>query len=127
MKLIREPSTPDGTRGTWYNDDGSVLCYTIELPWDENIPHKSCIPRGTYEFEYYFSPKHGFTVWQALNVPQRGNIEIHPANLASELLGCIAPGDTLGDIDGKIAVLNSQKTFKMLMSRLPESFQLTII
>lgn len=127
MKLIREPSTPDGTRGTWYGDDGERLCYTIELPWADNHPDLSCIPSGSYEFEKYFSPKHGFWVWEALNVPGRQDIEIHPANLSSELLGCIGVGDTLGDIDGHVAVLNSQATFRMLMSRLPDSFYLTII
>jgi hypothetical protein len=127
MKLIREPSTPDGTRGTWYDDDSSRLCYTIELPWLQNEPDKSCIPSGVYEFVKYLSPKHGFDVWLAQDVPGRSDIEIHPANLASELLGCIGTGDTLGDIDGRIAVLNSQVTFRMLMSKLPDSFYLTII
>lgn len=127
MKLIREPSAPDGTRGTWYNENGSRLCFTIELPWLDNHPDLSCIPSGIYEFVKYMSPKHGFMVWEAQNVPGRKNIEIHPANLASELLGCIGVGDTLGDIDGNSAVLNSQNTFHMLMSKLPDSFYLTII
>lgn len=127
MKLIREPSTPNGTRGTWYDDSGERLCYTIELPWNNNHPQTSCIPSGVYEFEHYFSPKHDFMVWKAVDVPGRDSIEIHPANLASELLGCIGTGDTLGDIDGHIAVLNSKATFNMLMMKLPDSFYLTII
>ncbi len=61
-----------------------------------------------------------------MNVPNRTNIEIHPANLASELLGCIAPGDSLGKIDGIPAVLNSKQTFFMLQLTLPETFTLTI-
>lgn len=127
MKLIREPSTPDGTRGTWYDDDGDRLCVTIELPWADNHPDKSCIPSGCYEFVKYFSPDHKFEVWKAVGVPGRADIEIHPANLASQLLGCIGVGDRFGDLNGHIAVLNSQSTFKMLMSTLPESFYLTII
>lgn len=125
MKVVREPSTEDGTIGTWYNADGSKLCLTIELPWLENEPDKSCIPAGTYQFCRYISPKHG-SVWMARDVPGRTNIEIHPANMACELLGCLGVGSVLGDIDGVSAVLNSQATFRMLQSVLPDNFYLTI-
>lgn len=125
MKIVRQPSEDSGTLGAWYDDQGNKLCYTIELPWHNNHPQLSCIPTGTYEFAAYVSPKHG-TVWMAHNVPDRSFIEIHPANLASELLGCIGVGDTIGTIDGQPAVLNSRNTFKMLESRLPDDFMLTI-
>jgi len=125
MLLKRQPSTDDGTLGELFDDDGNHLCYTIELPWKENLPDKSCIPLGTYEFNRYISPKHG-SVWIARDVPNRTNIEIHPANLADELLGCIGVGDTIGNIDGMVAVLNSRSTFRMLLSTLADSFSLTI-
>lgn len=126
MILTRTQSLPDGTFGNLADNDGNQLCLTVELPWLDNHPQISCIPIGTYEVNTYFSPKHGFNVWRLANVPQRNEIEIHPANLASELLGCIGVGDTMGGIDGVTAVLNSQNTFKMLQSKLPDSFTLVI-
>ena len=120
MKLVRSPSDSSGTFGVLYNDNMKVLCFTVELPWLDNHPQTSCIPIGYYNVEKYNSPKHG-DVWQIMNVPNRSNIEIHPANLASELLGCIGVGDTIGKIEGMPAVLNSQKTFKLLKCNLKNS------
>lgn len=126
MRIVRNPSTPDGTQGIWYNDDGSVLCYTIELPWADNHPQVSCIPIGTYNVQKYISPKHGH-VWQLMDVPNRSNIEIHGANTIDDLLGCIGVGDSFGVINLLPAVLNSQKTLNMLRSTLDDNFTLTII
>lgn len=114
------------TLGEWRDDDNNHLCYTIELPWLNNHPMKSCIPAGTYTANSYFSPKHGFNVWRLAGVPDRSFIEIHPANFVSDLLGCVGVGDSQGQINGVPAVLNSQETFKMLLSTLPDSFTLTI-
>jgi hypothetical protein len=77
---------------------GLFQCYSIELPLtyqgQQNVPDKTCIPNGTYQVEIRWSPKHGFEVPWILNVPDRADIEIHPANDAPELLGCVAVGQT---------------------------------
>lgn len=125
MRLERQPSTPNGTFGEWFLDDGSHLCFTVELPWLDNEPDKSCIPCGTWEFNKYISPKHG-NVWRAHGIPDRSEIEVHPANWARQLLGCIAPGDAIGMLEGVPAVLNSDETFAMLLTTLPDKFFLTI-
>ena len=122
ITLDRFKTGPDGTFGGLIDDTGKQLCFTVERPYTGDHP---CIPCGVYSVEPYQSPKHG-DVWQVMNVEGRSNIEIHPANLASELLGCIAPGDSLGTLGGVSAVLDSQKTFAMLKSVLPDSFELTI-
>lgn len=127
MKLIRQPSQPGGTLGTWYNDDGSILCRTIELPWDDNEPDKSCIPAADYVFRKYLSPHLGYWVWRADDVQARNNIEIHIANRARQLLGCIGVGMAFGEIDGELAVLNSQIAFNMLTFKLPDMFTLSIL
>lgn len=111
-----------GTFGTLLDEFDAVLCQTLERPYTGDHP---CIPAGVYTVEPYQSPKHG-NVWQIMNVHGRTNIEIHPANFSSQLLGCIAVGDCIGSISGIPAVLNSQKTFSLLKSKLPDSFQLTI-
>jgi hypothetical protein len=71
--------------------NGTIVCYTIELPWLENQKRISCIPEGEYILQKRFSPKFKWHL-HLMNVPGRDLILIHPANDAKkELLGCIAP------------------------------------
>jgi Family of unknown function (DUF5675) len=70
---------------------GRLMMYTIELPWKENHAQVSCIPEGRYELVKRWSPKFNRHLL-VMNVSQRENILIHPANDAThELKGCIAP------------------------------------
>lgn len=81
---------PEGTQGTleW---NGTIVCYTIELPWLENQKRISCVPEGEYVLLKRFSPKFRWHL-HLRDVPGRDLILIHPANDAKkELLGCIAP------------------------------------
>jgi hypothetical protein len=81
---------PEGTQGVleW---NGTLVCYTIELPWLENQRRISCIPEGEYVLHKRFSPKFKWHI-HLQNVPGRDFILMHPANDAKkELLGCIAP------------------------------------
>lgn len=123
--LDRFKTGDDGTFGGIVDESGAMICFTVERPYTGEHP---CIAPGVYTFNKFQSPTKG-DVWlrddKAAN-DGRTMIEIHPANLASELLGCIAPGDKLGKIDGVAAVMNSQKTFTMLKEVLPDSFQITI-
>ena len=89
LELIRT-YFPDGTNGIIFLN-GKILCYSIELPWHNNLSRISCVPEGTYELVKRYSPSHK---WHLLlnNVPNRQFILIHPANNAKkELKGCIAP------------------------------------
>jgi hypothetical protein len=79
-----------GTQGIieW---NGTIVCYTIELPWLQNQRQISCIPEGEYVLQKRFSPKFKWHL-HLKNVQGRNLILIHPANDAkTELLGCIAP------------------------------------
>jgi hypothetical protein len=81
---------PEGTQGVleW---NGTLICYTIELPWLGNQRRISCIPEGDYFLQLRFSPKFKWH-FLLMDVPGRDLILIHPANDAKlELLGCIAP------------------------------------
>jgi len=81
---------PEGTQGVleW---NGTIVCYTIELPWLGNQKRISCIPEGEYIIQKRFSSKFKWHL-HLMNVPGRDLILIHPANDAKkELLGCIAP------------------------------------
>jgi hypothetical protein len=65
-------------------------CYSIELPWLNNQPSRSCIPEGKYALQKRWSPRHQ---WHLLvkDVPDRSLILLHPANNAPrQLKGCIA-------------------------------------
>lgn len=94
--------------------DGDIFCKTLELSCRKaNAEGKMAITPGRYELAINKEittdkeKKFGFTIIQVLNVPNRTNIEIHPANWATELKGCIAPG-MRSDID---AVYDSRNAF----------------
>lgn len=123
--LKRNPSTTNGTFGILTNSDGKELCFTLELPWLNNEPNKSCIPVGTYTVIPHSSIVHPST-WEITNVPGRNEILIHNANVASQLLGCIAVGDHIGKLDGMPAVLHSVATLDNLRKELPDTFTLII-
>lgn len=93
-------------------------CVTIERPWANNQPFFSCVPVGKYDLCKFNSLKfgkvyalngNGICISEGVNCT-RYAILIHPANLSSELQGCIALGDQFGIINGQKAVLNSKKT-----------------
>ena len=52
---------------------------------------RSAMPTGRYELTLYHSPKHG-VVPLFMNVPNFEYTEIHGANTANQLLGCVAVG-----------------------------------
>ena len=81
---------PSGTNGKLYID-GVKICHSIELPWLDNKPQRSCIPEGRYELKKRWSPKYK-EHYGLQAVPGRRYILVHPANnAAKELRGCIAP------------------------------------
>lgn len=89
LQLIRTYDAK-GTNGI-LTKDGDVICYTIELPWRDNITRISCIPEGTYEIRKRYSKKFK-AHFEITGVPNRHLILIHAANDARrELQGCIAP------------------------------------
>lgn len=97
-------------------EDGSVECQTIERAWADNQQGMSCIPAGTYPCSLRFSPHHGFAIFGVDAVPSRSDIEIHAANLPSQLLGCIALGESRGTLNGQDAVLASQAAVDTFMA-----------
>ncbi|MFD2557075.1 DUF5675 family protein [Sphingobacterium tabacisoli] len=80
----------NGTNGT-LTYQGQHICYTIELPWRDNLQRLSCIPVGTYKLAKRKYTKHG----DQIGIPAvlgREAILIHAANDAQrDLQGCIAP------------------------------------
>ena len=71
--------------------NGRRLFYTLELPWNNNQPDKSCIPPGVYTCEWDESPSKGWC-YHVRSVPGREHILIHIGNYPHNTLGCILPG-----------------------------------
>ena len=85
-----------------------LMLKTLELPWVDNKPRISCIPKGTYQAKVHNSSKFGWCLWFQ-NVPGRSEILIHQGNFTSQILGCILPGVLHDDInnDGIMDVKHS--------------------
>jgi hypothetical protein len=101
LTLTRRECTDTYTGGI-IKDDGTHICYTLELPWKDNEPCVSCIPEGIYQ-----------CVWQRWrlpmrieiqDVPERSLIQIHSGNYLGDTEGCILPGLERGN---KYIVLRS--------------------
>ena len=102
--LTRDPDPhPDGTFGSLTIDGTDFAAVTVERLPDGEHP---CIPLGTYPLKpctYYGGDGPGgkpdYPAYEVLDVPGRSQIKIHRANLASQLLGCIAPGEGFARFD----------------------------
>lgn len=97
ITLTRSSLGPDFTAGVLTCpslDEGlpDLILATVERPWLNNAPHISCIPAGTYTVQYAWSARWNRLMPMLLDVPHRSLIEIHPANTAADVEGCIGPG-----------------------------------
>jgi hypothetical protein len=120
VELHRIKQDQFGTHGQLYLGD-TFLCYTEELPWDDNEPDHSCIPAGTYNCTPHNSYDHPGT-WQVNNVPNRTNVLIHTGNTEADTLGCILVGMILSTQ----GVYNSVAALAHLHETLPDTFTLII-
>lgn len=135
ITLERFAYSPLGTFGKLTYKD--FTCYTVERPWLNNTVRESCIPEGAYTLVWFDSPKFGrvvaFNGGTVTPYPDahsvRSAVLIHPANVMSDVEGCIGLGDTLGYVKSLWGVLNSQvttKAFYALLSKTDNNFPITI-
>ena len=119
---------------TWVQDDCTLgrltcedfRCFTLELPWRDNLSGISCVPDGTYKAKFYLSPSKGPTLLLE-NVPGRTYIEIHAGNFTYQIKGCILVGDGIKYIDRDTIpdVSNSKTTLGKLLALVGED-ELTV-
>jgi len=118
--LYRVNSDDQGTLGILTHND-TILCWTIECPWRNNKPFKSCIPVGTYKvIDQYVK-----------DVKDRYAVKFHSGNWAGDTLqgyrsdsqGCILPGTISVALLGQKAVAHSKKAMKVI----PKDFNLTVV
>ena len=109
------------------NDYIKYQCLTLELPYRDNKPNISSIPKGKYNVVKRWSKKYK-DHFHILDVPNRSYILIHPANYVSELRGCIAVGKDFRDInfDGSLDTINSREALKDLLNILPNKFTIEL-
>lgn len=128
LTLKRIEDTGRETFGEFYlgEDFDTRISYSLELPWRENRPNISCIPAGTYICAR--EPNAVYTeVFRLLRVPGRDGILIHPANMAAELEGCIAPGLEIERV-GWTGVLHSRDALSVLRALIDtRAFHLRIL
>jgi hypothetical protein len=98
-------------------ESGSFNCFTVERPDLGNTPWKSCIPAGLYfaSRDEFSRGKPPYADLRLQDVPGRTDIEIHGANMPSQLNGCIAPAEYLKWCDGEIHGTSSKHTLSALL------------
>ena len=144
--LTRDYRDPFVTLGT-LSINGSRW-QTLERPWikdDASVCGRkgvSCVPTGTYRLVPHNSESHP-KVWALVNpvlqvyhfdqdVPvsqcgvARTTVLIHPANYASELRGCIAPGKERRK-NGSWGVYRSRDALNEIRNALGTSYDLTLV
>ena len=131
LVLLRTEYTIDQTHGLLLVLDGHDLlyrCYTLELPWRNNMRNVSCVPTGTYRIVYEYSPRFKRHLWELKDVPGRSECKIHTANFVFQLNGCIAPGLRYLDInhDDRADVVQSRTALNELHDALYDLDETTI-
>lgn len=98
ITLKRVCMTEIGTFGIMIEEEVPRVpfCLSLELPWLNNEPSKSCIPKGEYLCKKIISPSRG-EVYEVQNVPNRTHILIHKGNWTTDSLGCILVGEQFED------------------------------
>lgn len=108
--IFRESNSDVQSLGTLKAD--TFNCKTLELPWKNNAQKISCIPVGMYRCKFTYSRRFKLFTYEIFDVPNRAGIRIHSANFTRQLLGCIALGATLTDLDkdGQLDTTSSRST-----------------
>ena len=131
LVLLRTEYTLDQTHGLLLVLDGHDLlyrCYTLELPWRNNMRNVSCVPTGTYRIVYEYSPRFKRHLWELKDVPVRSECKIHTANFVFQLNGCLSPGLSYKQLDhsGPIDITQSRKALHAIHEELQGLDETTI-
>jgi hypothetical protein len=116
--LTRHHRSDQGTEGILSVPSLFFSCFTLELPWRDNLRNISCIPPGSYRLAWRVSKKK--SAYHIQNVPNRSYILIHSGNFAGDVTkgfkthaqGCVLLGQRMGDLGGQRAVLASRNTVR---------------
>lgn len=96
------------------NEYQRPFAVTLELPWENNTRHVSCIPSGRYIVVPYSGTKFK-DVFIIPNVPGRSDILIHCGNTTDDTGGCILIGEQFEPTKGHSnGIQGSAKAMKEL-------------
>jgi hypothetical protein len=109
LTLLRDQTCDEGTFSIGMLNDGEQRLgwwNFIELPWRDNAAGISCVTEGLYIAKPFDSPHFKRMVYRLQNIPEREDVEMHPANWAGDkalgyycqLRGCMAPGTARGSL-----------------------------
>ena len=90
VTIARSAETAECTTG-YLGVDGNQICYTLELPDNNNEKLVSRIPSGQYPGHLRYDHKDAWRI-QLDNVPNRNNVQIHIGNWPFQTEGCILVG-----------------------------------
>lgn len=120
---------PTETLGSIYNEQGDLICKSMELPWRDNKRSISCIPEGSYHVIKQ-PPKETrpYPYFRLPNVQGRSGILIHRITYVKDLRGCIGVGGRFVDWnnDGVPDMADSSKKLQWMVDNLPDEFELVI-
>ena len=104
LELIRYAYMPEVTLGLIklpVEDDGTYIhsLWTVESPWMNNVPFRSCVPDGAYKLKPFDSMSHpeSYALSSGGGLEGRSGILIHSGNDVGDTTGCILPGITRTD------------------------------
>ena len=129
ITLTRYGSTPQGTFGEiWL---GNRKFYTVERPWLDNQPYKSCVPLGDYkllwkatstsvpnEYDGHTWYLDGETVASGWSGKPRTRCCLHIANTQMDVNGCIGVGKQLGTRNAQWAIKSSRIALVELLEQI---------
>lgn len=121
-----------------FDDTAAKVACTLELPWKDNAHDVSCIPRdATYTACRRDSAEHECELFGLVDVPGRGDIEMHIGCLPRDTKGCILLGTAFGQVDyadGRpgakgYGITGSGAAFKRFMNLLDgfDEFRLVVV
>ena len=122
IKIIRVETDDMGTIGVLATQ--KFCAYTLELPWRDNLPFKSCIPSGTYLASVDPTVIIGKRkVIRLQDVKNRWDILLHVGNYAgdkellykSDVSGCICVGNGKDD-NGQKMITESRDAMDELLA-----------
>lgn len=127
LRLKRVTRSSRFTMGVLIKEDTGVpICVTLENPWLNNKPFKSCIPPGIYRVERFYGNKFDYA-YGLVDVKDRSVILIHKGNTETDTSGCILVGTNFGYLRSQPAILGSADAFNVIDSICEEkAFELII-
>lgn len=100
--------------------DGVYQCYIMEdvIRKGPKVFGETAIPRGIYNIVVTMSERFKKLLPLLQNVLNFSGVRIHPGNTSLNTEGCLLPGTDIGELGGKVAVLDSKPAFSALYGKI---------